>query len=76
MTATSQIPIQPGSLKYGRSAFLIWDVVDTPEGYEYQYVEFPIGATESEIIEALTAEGVDPGRVQEIIPYAGSVAVR
>lgn len=75
MTAISQTPIQPGSLQYGRSIFLIWDVKQGDEGYGYEYAEVPKGATEAEMIDILMAEGVDIDRINEIIASSDINAV-
>ena len=67
MTAISQIPIQPGSFQYGRSLFLIWDVVPVEGGYDYQYAEVPIDADEIFIANILEVEGIEGGKTEEIM---------
>lgn len=75
MTAISETPIKPGSFKYGRYVFIVWDVQSVEEGYEYQYVEVPIDSNEAAIIQALQAEGINGEEAMAIMANIQDTAI-
>jgi len=67
MKSTSETPLQPGSMAYGRNLILVWNVIETEDGYEYDSLEVPKHSSEAEISSALDASGIDIGTIQDIM---------
>ncbi len=67
MRSTSETPLQPGSMAYGRNLILVWNVSQTEDGYEYDSLEVPKHSSEAEISSALECAGIDSGTIQGIL---------
>lgn len=67
MKSTSETPLQPGSMAYGRNLILVWNVIETEDGYEYDSLEVPKHSSEADIRKALDASGIDIGTIQDIL---------
>lgn len=69
MKSTSETPLQPGSMKYGRNLILVWNVIETEDGYEYDSLGVPKHSSEAEISSALDASGIDIGTIKDILQF-------
>jgi len=67
MRATSELPLQPGTMAYGRNLILVWDVVETAEGFDYECMEVPKSSTEDDILRVLEAVGLDGNTQLEVL---------
>ena len=74
MRSTSETPLQPGSMAYGRNLILVWNVSQTEDGYEYDSLEVPKGSSDAEIMNMLEASGVDSDTIHGIMQHVGQDA--
>lgn len=69
MRSTSEIPLQTGSMPYGRKLILVWNVTHIDAGYEYDSIEVPKYSTVADILSALESYGIDDDTIQDILMH-------